>query len=372
MSINTQSTVVAVFSTAAEAESAANDLKANGFGSHNVFVSSGSPVSSGVTAHETELTEHEGGVKGWFKSLFGNDTESGRYEEDRPYFEQAASSGRSFVSVEVDESNLDTVADILNRHNPVDIHREAGATSYTAEAPATRTSATRGPGARADTVAEGSRAIPVVHEELQVGKRAVLRGGVRVYSRVVEQPVQENINLREEHVSVQRTPVDRATTEADLRAGQEQVFEVKEYAEEPVVSKTARVVEEVRIRKDATERTETVRDTLRNTEVDVENLREGAVRGGSPRQDTTEYIDDADFREDFGRRYAARGATYDTYSPAYQYGYTMANDPRYRGRNFDEVESDLRTDYSTRYPNSTWEKMKDSVRYGWDKLTRKV
>src|SRR5664279_5058049 len=62
MSINTQSTVVAVFSTAAEAESAANDLKANGFGSHNVFVSSGSPVSSGVTAHETELTEHEGGV----------------------------------------------------------------------------------------------------------------------------------------------------------------------------------------------------------------------------------------------------------------------------------------------------------------------
>ena len=171
---------------------------------------------------------------------------------------------------------------------------------------------------------------------------------------------------------MQRTPVDRATTEADLRAGQEQVFEVKEYAEEPVVSKTARVVEEVRIRKDATERTETVRDTLRNTEVDVENLREGAVRGGSLRQDTAESIDDADFREDFARRYAAQDATYDTYSPAYQYGYTMANDPRYRGRNFDEVASDLRADYSTRYPNSTWEKMKDSVRYGWEKLTRKV
>ncbi len=206
----------------------------------------------------------------------------------------------------------------------------------------------------------------------------MLRGGVRVYSRVIDEPVEENVRLREEKVSVERTPANRATTESDLRPGQERVFEVKEYAEEPVISKTSRVVEDVRVRKDATERTETVRDTVRRTEVDVENLTDAKgrntmvddVRGTG--SGNAGMIDDTDFRNDFSQRYGNSGADYDTYAPSYQYGYDMANDPRYRGRSFDEVESDLRTDYGNRYPNSTWERMKDSVRYGWNKVTGKV
>ena len=57
------------------------------------------------------------------------------------------------------------------------------------------------------TEAEGNQensSIPVVKEELQVGKRAVQRGAVRVYSRLMQQPVEEKISLREEHVNVDR------------------------------------------------------------------------------------------------------------------------------------------------------------------------
>ena len=113
--------------------------------------------------------------------------------------------------------------------------------------------------------------IPVTQEELVVGKREVDRGGVRVYRRVVEEPVSESVNLREEHVVVDRRPVDRAVTEADLLGG-DRTIELTETAEEAVVGKTARVVEEVRVGKQATDHVETVRDTVRHTEVEVEQL----------------------------------------------------------------------------------------------------
>jgi uncharacterized protein (TIGR02271 family) len=202
-----------------------------------------------------------------------------------------------------------------------------------------------------------------VEEDLRVGKRAVMRGGVRVYSRVVETPREETVNLREERVRVERQPVNRPAQAGDLRAGMEEVIEVQEYAEEPVVQKQARVVEEVRVSKDVAERSETVRDTVRRQEVQVEDLGQGRRAASA----TSDYRDD--FRRDFQTRYATSGGRYEDYEPAYQYGYTAASDPRYQGRNWDDVESDLRSDYGRRYPNSTWEKMKDSIRYGWDKVT---
>jgi uncharacterized protein (TIGR02271 family) len=118
---------------------------------------------------------------------------------------------------------------------------------------------------------EGQTAIPVVEEELQVGKREVERGGVRVRTEVQEKPVEEKVNLREEHVRVERRPVDRPASEADInRARQGGTIEVREKAEQPVVQKQARVVEEVVVGKEATQRTETVRDTVRRSDVEVE------------------------------------------------------------------------------------------------------
>jgi uncharacterized protein (TIGR02271 family) len=114
--------------------------------------------------------------------------------------------------------------------------------------------------------------IPVVEEELHVGKRDVGAGRVRIHSRVVERPVQEQVNLREERVHVERRPVDRALSETDA-AFRDRTIEAEERREEAVVSKEARVKEELVVRKDVEQRTETISDTVRSTEVDVEDER---------------------------------------------------------------------------------------------------
>jgi len=115
---------------------------------------------------------------------------------------------------------------------------------------------------------QGEAVLPVIEEEIDVGKRQVETGGGRVHTKVQERPVEEQVNLREEHVNVERRPVDRPLSDANA-AFQEQSFEVTEMAEEPVVRKQARVLEEVVIRKDMQEHTETVRDTVRRQDVHV-------------------------------------------------------------------------------------------------------
>ncbi|HKG67740.1 MAG TPA: PRC and DUF2382 domain-containing protein [Segetibacter sp.] len=109
--------------------------------------------------------------------------------------------------------------------------------------------------------------IPVIEEKLQVGKQEVAKGGIRLRSRIVENEVQENIKLREEKIRVERTPVDRAANVTDLK---EEQVEFTERAEVPVVSKEARVVEEVSLNKEVTEKEESIKDTVRSTKVDIE------------------------------------------------------------------------------------------------------
>jgi uncharacterized protein (TIGR02271 family) len=114
--------------------------------------------------------------------------------------------------------------------------------------------------------------IKVVEEQLNVGKQEVQTGGVRLRSRIVERPVEENIRLRQERVTVIRTPVNRPASEADFNTFQEGTVEMTESAEIPVISKDARVVEEVSLNKDVTESDQTIIDTVRHTEVDTENI----------------------------------------------------------------------------------------------------
>jgi uncharacterized protein (TIGR02271 family) len=82
--------------------------------------------------------------------------------------------------------------------------------------------------------------IPVVEEELRVGKRDVHQGEVKVKSHVVETPFTEQVNLQQERVSVERRPVDRPLS-GNERAFQDRTIEVEQRGEEAVVSKDARV-----------------------------------------------------------------------------------------------------------------------------------
>lgn len=84
--------------------------------------------------------------------------------------------------------------------------------------------------------------------------------------------MEEHLRLREEHVHVERNPVNRPASDADLNAFREGTIELTEHAEVPIVNKEARVVEEISLEKEVTERDEVVRDTIRKTEVDVDNL----------------------------------------------------------------------------------------------------
>ncbi len=229
---------------------------------------------------------------------------------------------------------------------------------------------TAGPRIPADTRMSAKtneeRTIPVIREELEVGKRPVVSGGVRVFSRVVEEPVEEQVRLRQERVVVDRQPADRAVAAGDQGSLREQTIDVMEMSEEPVIQKRSRVVEEVRVGKEATERTETVRDTLRHTEVVTEPIQPGDANG---KPYTGNYR--ADFENDFKRRYANNGGDYSTYAPAYEYGYQMGGDPRFKGKSWDEVEPTIKSDFGRRYPEGAWERMKDAVRVGWDKITGK-
>jgi uncharacterized protein (TIGR02271 family) len=232
--------------------------------------------------------------------------------------------GGSLVAVECDEDEVDRVIGILDDDGVLNLDEQqtswrsegwqgydastSGSTtgglgaaaglagSFTGSSGTTRTEMGAGEDitgsadmtrARTDTAGLNGRdeVIPVAEEELHVGKREVNRGRVRLHSRVIERPVQEQVTLREERVDVERRPVS-GTTQAGALGGdpfQERTIEVEERGEEAVVSKEARVVEEVVVRKEADQRTETISDTVRKTEVDVEDERGNTVsRTGNP------------------------------------------------------------------------------------------
>ncbi|MEJ1934980.1 YsnF/AvaK domain-containing protein [Nostoc sp. NIES-2111] len=121
-------------------------------------------------------------------------------------------------------------------------------------------------------LAGSEEVIPVVEENLRVGKRDVNLGRVRVRSYVREVPAEAQVNLREEHVRIERRPVDRPAETSDALF-RDRTIDMEEHAEEAVVGKEARVREELVVNRDVAERTQNVSDTVRKTEVEVEDDR---------------------------------------------------------------------------------------------------
>ncbi|MDQ3365709.1 MAG: YsnF/AvaK domain-containing protein [Myxococcota bacterium] len=121
--------------------------------------------------------------------------------------------------------------------------------------------------------------IAVVQEDVQIGKRQVQREGVRVRTFITERPVHEQVELREEHINVTRERVDEPVPVEGVDATfSEDEFVVTASGEEAVVGKQARVVERVRVEKEQDTRTETIEETERRRDVEVEPI-EPHVRG---------------------------------------------------------------------------------------------
>ncbi len=219
--------------------------------------------------------------------LVGALTSVGVPADDASHYNEAVRRGGILLAVRAQDEQAQRVAEILGEDGAVNIDERvdqyrnegyvpgaatAAVATTTTAATMNTTPVTAAPMTTKSVNAQGETVLPVVEESIALGKRQVQSGGVRVYSHVTETPVQESINLREEHVTVERHAVNRPVDAATLNNLREGVIEVTETAEVPVVAKEARIVEEVVVGKAATERTETVHDTVRRTDVEVEQI----------------------------------------------------------------------------------------------------
>lgn len=273
-------TIVGLFEDRSNAQAAMNELVAQGFIKDNIDISNRRFArGEGDTDYSETATTGTGEgigdrIGSFFNSLFGDDETTARN------YTNAASDAEAILTVQADSDERARQAqEIMDRNDAIDVNERGAqhAAQNLAAGASTGTAANRTTGSTKSTTK-----IPVVEEKLNVGKRQVESGGARIRSRIVERPVEENVRLREEHVVVNRRPVDRNVTEADLKNFQPGQMEITERAEVPVVGKQARVVEEVEVGKNVTEREETIRDTVKATEVKVEEInRDTGTTAGS-------------------------------------------------------------------------------------------
>jgi stress response protein YsnF len=312
-----QHTVIGIFRSADEANNAVERLRSDGFTDEDIDVAFNEvdtpysvndenrydPTStdtyrtsetSSDTLNEDRLRERrrdnddEGfgdSIGRFFRNLFDNKEEAEKYS--------SLSRKNHMVTVYAHSSDeAGRAADIMDECGALNLD-ESGTGSYTDTTDASRTTSrpdleTSGRDFDNDRSSEvrndlgpdnmTDKSIPIIEENLNVGKREVEQGGVRLRARIFERPVEERIRLREERVFVERNPVNRPATDEDFATFREGEVEMTERSEVPVVNKEARVVEEVRLSKDITEREEVIGDTVRNTDVEVENLKKDETK----------------------------------------------------------------------------------------------
>jgi len=310
-------TVVGFFDDAADAQRAVEQLVSNGFDRSQIDVSSGTGSGTASTSGHHDH-DHENGITRFFKNLFGDN------DEDADRYSRVGMRSNSIVTVHAQSSDeAERAADLLDDYGAINVNERASqyettgsTTDYdrttmsdrdrTADSDYNRNTAYSDTDTNRSNISDTSnfntsdrdksdrdQTINRIEENLDVSKRTVERGGVRVRSRIVEKPVEENIRLREERINVERNPVDREASRAELENFEERDIELTERAEVPVVNKEARVVEEIRVTKDVDERNETIRDTVRRTEVDIDDLDKKDVRNTGDRD--TDLDGDTDY-----------------------------------------------------------------------------
>ncbi|MGI4019986.1 MAG: YsnF/AvaK domain-containing protein [Janthinobacterium lividum] len=246
-------TVIGIFDHTSEAQEAVSNLLSNGFSKESIDLSTRAEREGISSSYDDE--ESHAGISGFFGNLFGSS------DEDTAKYSQVGQRG-AIVTVHASSAQqAESAALILDNYGALDVSERAE--SY--KATGTVAPATTGTTTDADS-------IKIIEEKMQVGKREVETGGVRLRSRIVEQAVHEDVRLRSERVHVERTNVSRPATEADLAAFKDATITMKETAEVPVVSKEAFVTGEVSLGKEVEETNQTVQGTVRKTEVDTENF----------------------------------------------------------------------------------------------------
>ncbi len=248
-------TIVAVYDTPAHADAAVRDLLAARVPAEAISHYAGSTTASRPAAVRPAQEN------GFWSRLFG-----GEPDHDPSVYDRSVESGSTVVTVRPPAELAEAVSAILERHGPVDLDERASGYGLGQSAPS---------GAASDIVsghtertANDTTSLQLAEERLDVGKRLVNRGTTSVRRFVTEVPVEQQVALHDETVRVERVPVADGRSIPDA-AFTDKTIEMTETAEEAVIGKTAHVYEEIGLRKQAAERVETVRDTVRREDVEV-------------------------------------------------------------------------------------------------------
>lgn len=249
-------TVVGIFKEGIDAQTAVQKLESTHHIDRNKIdiANPGSSTAERVVGSTDQSSDSLGS---FFGSLFGTNDEAEKHT-------RAARQGWVVTVYADSRQEAEKVADVLDTCGAVDVD-ESGIQNTTQGIAQDRTD-------RTDVT---DSTIPIMEERMNVGKREVETGGIRMRSRIVERPVEEHLRLREEHIDIERNRINRPATDRDFQNFKEGETTITEHREVPVVNKEARVVEEIKIGKHTEQREETVRGTVRKTDVDVDNLNSG-------------------------------------------------------------------------------------------------
>jgi len=263
--------VVAVFDTPEHAQNAVRALKAGGFSADDISVVNNDTLDDRGAKIATE--------SGFWHRLFGSDIDL----HEAKVYGHTVGSGGSVVTLRAPDTMVKKAVDILHTLNPVDVNQRAaslgiitaGTASAVADTTRSAVTAVRPDTARTDTVRDkDGEVIRLAEEQLNVGKRQVAAGMTRVRRFVIEKPVEAQVTLHEEHASIARRAVTDPSYVRDIDWSDREI-DVTETAEQAVVSKSARVVEEVVVGKEGSDRVETVKDKVRRQQVEIERERQG-------------------------------------------------------------------------------------------------
>jgi stress response protein YsnF len=250
--------IVTLYDTAEHADAARRNLEAAGFSPADISTINNKTLTLG----NEKLNE-----PGLWRRLFGRDIQS--YEAI--VYGRSVEKGGVVLTVRVPDTDVAKATRILNAHQSVDLQGRAMQEGLISSTPATATTTAPPATMVAGRSLPDEEVLRLAEEQIDVGKRVIQEGATRIRRFVTETPVEAQVTLHEEHARVIRRACNDPNFIRDVD-WTDRTIEVREMAEEPVVSKSVHIAEEVVIRKEATDTVRTLRDKIRKQQVEVEKV----------------------------------------------------------------------------------------------------
>jgi len=269
-----QEKIVTLFDSAIQAEAAKRNLVKAGFSDRDISLISGERLQQ-----EGQSIRHPS----LWQRLFGHDVD----KDEADVYTRAMDKGGVVLTIRTEEEKLARAMTILHSHDSVDVpsRMQSSVNNGTTAPGINPTAGKQFAGETNDRPAEPLRTsltgdeseadiLRLAEEQVEVGKRLVSEGSTRVRRYTVTDTVSEDISLHEQHADIFRRSVNEPALAGEVDWS-EKTVEVAETHEQPVINKTTHVKEEVVVRTDGSDRTETINDTVRRQEVDIDHARGG-------------------------------------------------------------------------------------------------